>query len=109
MGDFNYHIAQENIDPDQCMKAIADIKSSWEILGEHDEMRKELQGNHAYFGFSEPEMALDFHPSYKKKVTKCSKIMKAAPNPKTELVFWVEHVLEFGGEHLRPQHLDMPW
>ena len=68
MGDFNYHIAQEHINPDSCMKAIADIQSSWEQLGEHDEMRKEIEGKHAYYGFDEPEKALDFHPSYKKKV-----------------------------------------
>eukprot|EP01043_Picozoa_sp_COSAG02_P038474 COSAG02_NODE_2968_length_7640_cov_10.957831_3_plen_1065_part_00 len=68
MGDFNYHIGSEEVDPDKCMKAIAASASTWDSLGEHDEMRKEMEGGHVYVGFNEPEKTLDFHPSYKKKV-----------------------------------------
>ena len=67
MGDFNYHIGSE-LDPNQCMKAIAATESTWDALGKYDEMRKEMEGGHVYVGFSEPDKALDFHPSYKKKV-----------------------------------------
>lgn len=67
MGDFNYHVGS-GIDAATCTKAIAAIESSWDALGEHDEMRKEIEGGHVYIGFAEPDKALDFHPSYKKKV-----------------------------------------
>jgi hypothetical protein len=67
MGDFNYHIGSEEINPDSCMKAIAG-GSSWDALGAHDEMCKEIAGGHVYVGFSEPEKSVDFYPSYKKKV-----------------------------------------
>ena len=53
------------------------------------------------------EIAKD--PSYKKNVKHCSGIMHNLPHGKQQLAFWVEHVLEFGGDHLRPSSADMPF
>ena len=30
-------------------------------------------------------------------------------NPRQTAVHWIEHVLEFGGKHLRSHALDLPW
>ena len=48
-------------------------------------------------------------PSYKKDVNHCSRIMHNLPQGKQQLAFWVDHVLEFGGDHLRPSSADMPF
>ena len=60
MGDFNYHISTE-VEAEDCCMAIAGVtaggvgqriptgKSSWETLGPHDEMRKEMEGGHVYY------------------------------------------------------------
>ena len=60
MGDFNYHISTE-VEAEDCCMAIAGVrpggmgqgiptgKSSWEPLGPHDEMRKEMEGGHVYY------------------------------------------------------------
>ena len=39
--------------------------------------------------------------SYRKAVTRYSKILRHKP-PLETAVYWIEHVLEFGGAHLRP-------
>ena len=50
------------------------------------------------------------NPSYKEKVVKAGKILKSMPmDPRQTSVFWIEHVLEFGGEHLRSYGAKMPW
>ncbi len=46
-------------------------------------------------------------PSYKKNTQHCSAILKDIPNARDELVFWVNHILKFGGAHLRPTSADM--
>ena len=46
--------------------------------------------------------------SYRSNVTRCARIMRSMPQPRDALRFWVNHVLEFGGAHLRPSSLDMP-
>ena len=48
-------------------------------------------------------------PSYRSNVTRCARIMRSMPQPRDELRFWVNHILEFGGAHLRPSSLDMPF
>ena len=48
-------------------------------------------------------------PSYKDNVRHCSRIMHSLPQGKQQLAFWVDHVLEFGGDHLRPSSADMPF
>ena len=48
-------------------------------------------------------------PSYKKDVNHCSRIMHSLPQGKQQLAFWVDHLLEFGGDHLRPSSADMPF
>ncbi len=46
--------------------------------------------------------------SYQENVTKCSKIMQDFPSATDTLVFWVNHILKFGGSHLRPRSADLP-
>ena len=46
-------------------------------------------------------------PSYKQNVSRCSRIMRSLPQGKEQLAFWVDHILEFGGNHLRPSSADM--
>ena len=47
---------------------------------------------------------------YKEKIDKLSGIFRSRPMQPTErAVYWVEHVLEFGADHLRSAALDMPW
>ena len=46
--------------------------------------------------------------SYSSNTRKCSKIIKSMPSPEENFVFWVNHVLDFGGDHLKPPSLKMP-
>ena len=39
---------------------------------------------------------------------KASKLARSLPDANERIVFWVEHILQFGWEHLRPSFLDMP-
>ena len=49
-------------------------------------------------------------PSYKHNIQKASRIFRSSPmTPVERAAFWVEHVLEFGGDHLHSIALDMPW
>ena len=49
------------------------------------------------------------NPSYREKTEKASKIMQDQAMLPTDLgAAWVEHVLKFGGDHLRPHSQDMP-
>ncbi len=49
-----------------------------------------------------------YNSSYKENILKCSKIIKTYPSPQKHITFWVDHVLKFGGSHLRPPSIDMP-
>ena len=47
--------------------------------------------------------------TYHKTIQKASKILRSRPmDARQTAVHWVEHVLEFGGEHLRSSVIDMP-
>ncbi len=47
---------------------------------------------------------------YKMSIEKASKILKSRPqNAREVAAYWIEHVLEFGGDHLRSAAIDMPW
>ena len=49
-------------------------------------------------------------PSYTQSIQKGSRIYRSNPMSAIERVaFWVEHVLEFGGDHLHSIALDLPW
>ncbi|XP_041972131.1 UDP-glucosyltransferase 2-like [Aricia agestis] len=42
-------------------------------------------------------------PSYKQNITKLRSLMRSVPiKPLDQAVFWVEHILEHGGDHLQP-------
>ena len=45
--------------------------------------------------------------TYTENVQKCAKILKSLPDAKQELVFWTNHVLEFGSSHLKPLSANM--
>ncbi len=47
------------------------------------------------------------NPIYKKNIKTCSDILQELPNAKDELIFCVNHILKFGGSHLRPPAADM--
>ena len=46
--------------------------------------------------------------TYTDNIKKCSAITRSMPSAQEKLVFWVNHILKFGGAHLRPVSLDMP-
>ena len=48
--------------------------------------------------------------TYQANVELASRIFRCRDmNPRERAVYWIEHVLEFGGKHLRSHALDMPW
>ena len=48
-------------------------------------------------------------PSYRKNIQKASRIFRSsAQSPIDRVGYWIEHVLEFGGQHLRSAALDLP-
>ena len=47
---------------------------------------------------------------YKQKIEKGAAIFKSESlNPRQRAAFWIEHVIQHGGQHLRSYALDMPW
>ena len=47
---------------------------------------------------------------YSKNIKKASAIFKDQPlPPKEKAAYWIEHVLKYGGSHLRSHALDLPW
>ena len=46
--------------------------------------------------------------TYKDNLKKCSEIIHNLPSAKEIITFWVNHILKFGGAHLRPKSLDIP-
>ncbi|XP_064631709.1 2-hydroxyacylsphingosine 1-beta-galactosyltransferase-like [Lineus longissimus] len=51
---------------------------------------------------------LIINKTYARNIKKCSEIIRSMPPATEKFVFWVNHVLRFGGAHLRPPSLDMP-
>ena len=48
--------------------------------------------------------------SYRRQVQRASQIFRSRPmTPKETTVFWLEHVVRFGGKHLHSYALDIPW
>ncbi|ELT99355.1 hypothetical protein CAPTEDRAFT_211883 [Capitella teleta] len=47
-------------------------------------------------------------PKYRKSVQRCSRILLDMPEPRKALSFWVNHVLKFGGSHLKPSSMQLP-
>ncbi|CAH1801396.1 unnamed protein product, partial [Owenia fusiformis] len=47
--------------------------------------------------------------TYKDNLLKAKAILDDLPDPLQEIAFWVNHVLKFGGSHLKPVSLNMPW
>ncbi|CAG4992038.1 unnamed protein product [Colias eurytheme] len=49
-------------------------------------------------------------PSYKKNMLKLSAIMRDAPiKPLDNAIWWIEHVIKHGGDHLRPPAMGLSW
>ena len=51
---------------------------------------------------------LDDHAIYRENIARCSAIVRSFPAAQDSLVFWVEHIIRFGGAHLRPSFVDLP-
>ena len=51
---------------------------------------------------------LVYNTSYKKAIQHCSNIIHDMPDAKEKLTFYVNHILRFGGEHLKSSHIRMP-
>ena len=49
-----------------------------------------------------------YNESYSANIKKCSQIVRSMPTGQERFVLWVNHILQFGGSHLRPPSLDMP-
>ncbi|ELT89644.1 hypothetical protein CAPTEDRAFT_48402, partial [Capitella teleta] len=45
--------------------------------------------------------------TYADNIQKCSRIFHSMRDPHERLLFWVDHVLRFGGDHLRPTYMDL--
>ena len=58
--------------------------------------------------FKSKLMELLNNPSYFEKSQNCSKILHGMHSPQEKAVFWIEHVLQYGSDHLRPYYIDMP-
>ena len=48
------------------------------------------------------------NPSYSEKIQQCSDIIKSMPPSQEMTVFWVNHILRYGGDHLKSPAIDMP-
>ena len=71
-----------------------------------------IQMNVLEFTSDELVAAIDkvINGEYPNKIRKLSKIFRSRPmTPVERSAYWIEYVLEYGGEHLRSYALDMPW
>ena len=48
------------------------------------------------------------NPTFRNNIKNCSAITKSLPAGHDTVAFWVEHILRFGGSHLKPYYLDTP-
>ena len=48
------------------------------------------------------------NPVYTENIKNASEIYKALPKANETVAYWVDHVLRFGSDHLRPSYIDMP-
>ncbi len=48
------------------------------------------------------------NPWYRENIQRCSKIFKALPDPKETIIRWTNHILEHGGDHLKPRSMKVP-
>ena len=46
--------------------------------------------------------------SYTKNIQQCSAIIRESPNPRKKVAQWIEHIVFFGGKHLKPRFFGMP-
>ena len=50
------------------------------------------------------------NPSYQKNITKASNIFKSRPLTSSQrAAWWIDHVIKYGGSHLRPAVADLPY
>ena len=50
------------------------------------------------------------NPAYQQTITKASKIFKSRPlTPVKRAAWWIDHVMEYGGDHLHPAVADLPY
>ena len=50
------------------------------------------------------------NPSYQQNITKASNIFKSRPmTPSQRAAWWIDHVIKYGGSHLRPAVADLPF
>ena len=47
--------------------------------------------------------------SYSQNAIKCKNVLQSLPTAKEISLFWINHVLEFGYDHLQPLTKNMPW
>jgi len=47
-------------------------------------------------------------PSYQARIKSCSEKFHAMPSTADTLSFWTNHIIKFGGDHLKPKYMDMP-
>ena len=51
---------------------------------------------------------LDDRAKYRENIARCSAIIRSFPSAQDRFTFWIEHILRFGGSHLRPSFVDLP-
>ena len=82
--------------------------NAWKVVRKGFGLKLELKS----FSVQELVAAIDeviTNPSYKAKVQKASAILKSVRVPPIEeAAYWINHVLMFGGEHLRSYAQDIP-
>ena len=50
------------------------------------------------------------NPAYSENIAKASEMFKNQPHhPLDVATYWIEHVIQHGGDHLRSHALDLPW
>ena len=85
---------------DQHYNAVrGEARGYGKVLGPHDFTEEE---------FEQAITELVDNTSYYENIHKCSKVLKHLPSGQESVAFWVEHVLQFGGSHLKPHYLKMP-
>ena len=58
--------------------------------------------------FKDLALELIVNRKFADNVQKCSRIIQNLPRARDTIPFWVNHILTFGGSHLKPYYMDMP-
>ena len=99
-----YHGVPMLVIPITIDQPYAGVRVETHAYGRWIEDKNKVTENELYAMMSE----IINNDTYSQNIKKCSAIIRSMPSSQERFLFWVNHILQFGGAHLRPPSIDMP-